>query len=911
MTLAVAMTRDFRTDAHCQAVCVSDAPFRLKKAAIPKLPDGVPITAFLVDVDGPDHAADDAWFGGERGKIQALLAAHPGGFCYRTRGGYRLVYELSGHVIRDDDDGHRWRLFYHRSLLHLARDFGIVGDPACSDWTRLFRLPHATRDPKRGPENLETIGDATAIGAWTYEPNDLAADIATVRGLHDAFLASHPGTTTSPWGPVLKRLDPPPAPATMGPVAFVGGETKRARTALEREAASLASCPKGGRNPQCNTAAVKLGHYVASGELDETTIKHALFDAMQANGSVRDYGADACRTTIASGLEAGRKSLPATPALERNPVLAECKRVREATGSALERDKVLFTAACRLHRRSLAGEINGTDVAAELLAAGRVAGIPDDQARATIDKARAVVTKRDEANASEEPPEWLDDGPDDATDEGAELDAEPVEPGHQGEEQPGAEEPKKRARAKYNCTDLGNAERLVSKYADRIRYCFPRRKWLAWDNSRWRWDETGVLVRLAKRTVRAIYGEAAEAEDDGLRKELVRHAQKSEGADRLAAMVKLAATEAGFAVIPDELDADPWVLNCANGSVDLTTGRLRPHNRKDLCTKIAPVVYDPAARHPVWEAFLSDVTGDDPELEAFLRRVAGWSLAGVADEKRFVFLYGPPDSGKSTLFDAVSTAIGDYHVATDFTTWCTQTNTGGNRGDLVRLAGARLVTSVEVRAGARFDEALVKRVTGGDLITAAAKYESEVTFRPSFTLLLAANDAPKIRDDDAGVWSRVLRVPFPVPIPADKKNPNVRRVLTDPKQAGPAVLAWAVRGCLEWQQDGLGTCAAVQASTDLYRGEMDRIAGFFDSCCAFGEGLRVRRKELSEAYMQWCKENGVRAPLTSRDIATRLRERAVEPAKSNGQRMWNGVTLTDEGWTGGWATENAPREWAS
>lgn len=190
--LSAALTGTFPTDAHVQ-LTGSPTPHRLRKAALAHLPEGVPITAFFVDVDGPDHAADDAWFAGERSKIEACNAAHPGVFAYRTRGGYRPVWTMPDRVIRTNDDAAAWRDFYHRSLLHLARDFGIVADPACADWTHLFRLPHATRDPKRGPERLETIGNPRAIGAWTYEPGPetLDADIATARELSDQWEASH------------------------------------------------------------------------------------------------------------------------------------------------------------------------------------------------------------------------------------------------------------------------------------------------------------------------------------------------------------------------------------------------------------------------------------------------------------------------------------------------------------------------------------------------------------------------------------------------------------------------------------------------------------------------------------------------------------------------------------------------
>jgi putative DNA primase/helicase len=204
--------------------------------------------------------------------------------------------------------------------------------------------------------------------------------------------------------------------------------------------------------------------------------------------------------------------------------------------------------------------------------------------------------------------------------------------------------------------------------------------------------------------------------------------------------------------------------------------------------------------------------------------------------------------------------------------------------------GARLVSSVEVRKGARFDEAILKSITGGDAITAAAKYEAELSFYASFALWLAANDAPTIRDDDEGAWSRVKRVPFVHPLPKDRQDPTMRARLREPS-ARAAILAWAVRGCLEWQKHGIGTCAAVETSTAEYRADMDRVAGFFAEHCAFEAGARVARAALAHAYEEWCKENGVKAPLSGKEIAARLREKGVTDAKSNGKRMWEGVRL--------------------
>lgn len=462
-------------------------------------------------------------------------------------------------------------------------------------------------------------------------------------------------------------------------------------------------------------------------------------------------------------------------------------------------------------------------------------------------------------------------------------------PAGEPEPTPEAAAPQAPKARRFNLTDLGNAERLAARYGSQIRYCPPKRKWLVWDGRRWAWDDRGEINRIAKKTVRAIYAEASDEAEEKEAKAIAAWAAKSEASDKLAALVKLAQSEPGIAVMPQELDANPWLFNCENGTVDLRTGTLRSHDRRDLCTKIAPVRYDPEARSELWEKYLRDATGDDAALTSYLQRVAGYALAGVAPEKCLFFLYGPSNSTKSTFIDALSAAMGDYHVSAAFSTWCVQSNVGGNRGDLVRLAGARLVTSVEIRKGARWDEEIMKRVVGGDEIAAAAKYEAEITFRATFTMLLAANDAPKVRDDDEGLWNRMRRVPF-VRVPATR-DPGVKATLSDPAVSGPAILAWAVQGCLAWQREGLGTAPAVDNSTNAYRQEMDRIAAFLDDQCEFGPHLRVWRNTFRDSYQRWCQEMGIKVPLTPQEIAARLRERGVDPGKSDGMRVWIGVGL--------------------
>jgi putative DNA primase/helicase len=463
-------------------------------------------------------------------------------------------------------------------------------------------------------------------------------------------------------------------------------------------------------------------------------------------------------------------------------------------------------------------------------------------------------------------------------------------------QQPDAESVPWLLTAGFARTDSGNAERLVARYRDQIRYCPPRKKWLWWDGRRWAWDQIGHVEQYGKQTVRAIHAEAAHAKDEKEAAAISGHAIASEKRERRTAMQVLAQTEPGIPLLTAQLDADPWLFNVNNGTIDLRTRELRPHDRADMITKLSPVDYLPEARSELWDSFLTDLTGADRDLSSYMQRVIGYALYGRVTEKRFWFFYGPPDAMKSTYLFAVSRVFGDYAVSAAFGTWLVQTNTGGNRGDLVALMGARLVTSVEVRKGARFDEEILKRVTGGDPLVAAAKYEHEVTFDPSFALVLAANDAPSIRDDDAGLWARVQRVPCTHPVPKEKQDRTMAQRLSAP-DVRRAILAWAVEGCRAWQRDGLGTCAAVERSNASYRKEMDSVARFFDECCVFEPHCRAPNAEIRDAYETWCKDNGIKHPLSMAEIGRRLAARGCKQASSGHARAWSGMRLAraDEG----------------
>jgi putative DNA primase/helicase len=462
-------------------------------------------------------------------------------------------------------------------------------------------------------------------------------------------------------------------------------------------------------------------------------------------------------------------------------------------------------------------------------------------------------------------------------------------------------------------TDLGNAERLVARYRDRIRYCPARKAWFIWDGKRWRLDETGEICRFAKRTVRGIYAEAEHANDEDARRAIAKHARESEKRGRLDSMIALASTEEGIPIMPDDLDADPWKLNVNNGTIDLKAKKLTPHNPGDFITKIVPIDYDPAAQHPLWDRFLADVTGGDADVAKFLQNSAGYSATGLTSEKRFFFVYSKKhDTGKSTFADALRAGLGEYAVDADFETWLEQTNTGGNRGDVARLTGARLVISVEVRRKAKFDTKLVKAITGGDPITCAAKYEKEFSYKPRFKIMLVANEAPSIREDDRPMFERCLRIPFDVVVPIEKRDPEVKRRLSDPTDAGPAVLRWIVDGAAAWQREGLGIPKAVKASSEAYAAECDRFGKFVTECCVLEFGATVIKKDFREAYEAWCRESAIKTPLSVKETVVWLDDHGVAGGKTGSVRFWRGIRLKrsdeDERDTEDTVSQNFPHE---
>lgn len=423
-------------------------------------------------------------------------------------------------------------------------------------------------------------------------------------------------------------------------------------------------------------------------------------------------------------------------------------------------------------------------------------------------------------------------------------------------------------------TDVGNAQRFAIRHGETAHYIPAWGSWITYVGGRWSRDDSGAVERMAKSTVLSFYLDAHSTTDDMERRQLVRWAQESEKAHKLAALISLAKSEPGMVARPSQLDADPWLFNVANGTVDLRTGILRPHDRADLLTKQAPVLYDPAARCDRWESFLSEIFSGNEPLIRFMQRAIGYSLTGQTTEQCLFLLYGLGANGKSVLLEVLRRLLGDYARSADFSTFLERRG-DGPRNDVARLAGARLVTSSEVSEGRRLSESLVKSLTGGDVIAARFLNQEHFEFAPQFKLWMAANHKPQIRGTDHGIWRRIKLVPFMVQIPEERQDKNLVNVLMDEL---PGILAWAVAGCIMWQQHGLGAPAEVQAATAQYREEMDQLGPFIEERCVTGKDCSVGATELYAAYSQWCSSAEER-PMSRQKFGTQMTERGFESLK--------------------------------
>ncbi|HWV36878.1 MAG TPA: phage/plasmid primase, P4 family [Vulgatibacter sp.] len=472
---------------------------------------------------------------------------------------------------------------------------------------------------------------------------------------------------------------------------------------------------------------------------------------------------------------------------------------------------------------------------------------------------------------------------------------------------------------RYPWTDTGNAERLIDRNAGRVRYVATWGKWIIFDGKRWNLEGADLrMVELATEAARSIpeevdaatakmaeeavrleaVGEVKAAEKlkktvEAQRKEARAWAKKAESKGALAAAVDLARAQPGVALHHDQLDADPMRLGVENGVLDLCTGELLPHTPGDLITKIVPVPFDPAAEAPTWERFVSEIMGGDADLAAYLQRAVGYSLTGEVREHALFFLHGSGANGKSTFVGTLLEAIGhDYGWPAPSNLLLASRNERHETG-VASLHGRRLVSCQEVEEGRRWDESLLKALTGGDPISARKMREDHWRFAPVHKLWVSGNHKPIVKGTDNGIWRRLKLIPFEVSFLGREDRTLPERLRAEL----PGILRWAVEGCLAWQRDGLRDPERVRAATEGYRAEQDTLGRFLADECEEGADFRIIQRSLRAAYERWCGEEGEAHPMPPKSFNEALRARGFRDTRTrvegsnNTHRAWAGLRL--------------------
>ena len=453
-------------------------------------------------------------------------------------------------------------------------------------------------------------------------------------------------------------------------------------------------------------------------------------------------------------------------------------------------------------------------------------------------------------------------------------------------------------------TDLGNAERLLRTHGTDLRYCVAWKSWLVWTGTHWERDAGDHEVRRrAVETILDLTNVAAVDFSPDLqpaqRTALVKHSERSQSVNRVAAMVDMARSRPNVIVSPERLDDEPYLVNFGNGTLDLRNGDFRTQRRDDRITRMIrwngqPSRYDPdleSKPNSTWERFVARVL-PDPEVRRFAQMAMGYSLIGITSERIMMILYGTGRNGKSTFIETCQAAFGEYSLTVPSSLFLASKDSRGGGSatpDVASLYRARLVTSQETPEGGRFDEARVKWITGDDTISARRLYESPFTFEPSHTVWLSTNHRPVVRGGGHALWDRMRSIPFTERIRDNEVQGDLKKRL---REELPSVMAWIVGGTRDYQRsEGLIVPRAVDLAGATYREDSDWFGGFMETRCVVDEDETALAGELHKAYNAWAAEANEK-PMTPTALGNALRERGMTSYKTgHGARAWRGIGL--------------------
>jgi len=416
---------------------------------------------------------------------------------------------------------------------------------------------------------------------------------------------------------------------------------------------------------------------------------------------------------------------------------------------------------------------------------------------------------------------------------------------------------------------------FAERYADQLRFVAMWGRWLRYDGVCWSFDDTLHIFDL----VRDICREAARLSG--------KSSAITPSAKTVAAVERLARSDRRLAARTVQWDAKPWLLTTEDETFDLCTGTGRPSAADDYITRRTACRAAPAGTlHPLFSAFLDRITAGDKDVQQFLQRYVGYCLSGVTVEHVFVFGHGTGANGKGTFLNTIQGIFGSYATTAAVSTFMAS-RSEQHPTDLAKLAGARLVVAQETQKGRRWDEVKIKAITGGDTISARFMRQDFFDFVPTFKIFVTGNYKPTLSAVDEAMHRRLLLVPFIVQIPKSERDPKLFEKL---RGEWPAILRWAIEGCLAWQALGLAPPASVLEATEQYFAEQDVLKQWLDECTADEGPLAfTRTKELFASWKTWAEERNLEAG-SEKSFSEMLANNFVKKRNSVGQ--WGFVRLT-------------------
>ena len=407
---------------------------------------------------------------------------------------------------------------------------------------------------------------------------------------------------------------------------------------------------------------------------------------------------------------------------------------------------------------------------------------------------------------------------------------------------------------------------FFENYGSDYRHVARWSRWLKWDGKRWREDSTGYVFERIRELVRALV-EGGKAE------------RSTANAAFIAGVERLLRTDQRLVVLPEELDADPWALNTQNGLVDLRTGLLLPHDRAALCTRITNAAVEPEQGAALWSEFLCDVTQGDPELMAYLQRLAGYCATGVTTEDVLPYFFGIGSNGKSSIAEALAHVLGNY--ARVFAPEVLMEAKGERHPtELAQFMGVRFALTSEPASGATWNDSRVKSLTGDATINARFMRGDPFTFTRTHKTIVIGNHMPRLPDVTFAIKRRVQMVPFRAvfqPAPGAGMRERLK------SEAIGAILAWIIEGARMWQADGTAPPAVVRELTVDYMSEQDLIGQWLEDCCTRDPRASALSGELHRSYVAWCERQGARAKsnqsLSGHLVSTGLEKKATARGK--------------------------------